>query len=108
VHELSIAEAIVDSCVGRAEGGRIVRIRVEVGQLAAVLPDSLQFCFEICAQGTAAEGAVLEILETPGLAICEACGESILLTSPFGRCACGGRLKIVAGQELKMKDMEIA
>jgi hydrogenase nickel incorporation protein HypA/HybF len=108
VHELSIATAIVEACVERAPGERILRIRVEVGQLAAVLPDSLRFCFELCARGTEAEGAVLEIVETPGEAVCEACGETIAITSPFGRCACGGRLRITAGEALKMKDMEIA
>jgi hydrogenase nickel incorporation protein HypA/HybF len=108
VHELSIATAIVEACVERAGSDRILRIRVEVGHLAAVLPDSLRFCFELCAKGTTAEGAILEILEIPGRAVCEACGESILLSSPFGRCACGGKLEIVAGQELKMRDMEIA
>ena len=63
MHELSIATAIVEACVDRAAGSRIIRIRVEVGQLAAVLPDSLHFCFELCAQNTTAEGATLEILE---------------------------------------------
>ncbi len=108
MHELSIATAIVEACVERAAGSRILRVRVEVGCLAAVLPDSLRFCFELCAKGTLAEGATLEILETPGRAVCDACGETIMLASPSGRCACGGRLRIVAGDELRMKDMEIA
>jgi hydrogenase nickel incorporation protein HypA/HybF len=83
-------------------------IRIEVGHLAAVLPDSLRFCFELCARGSTAEGATLEIIETPGEAICDACGQSIVLASPMGRCACGGGLKIIAGEELKMRDMVIA
>ena len=85
-----------------------MRVRVEIGQLAAVLPDALRFCFEICAQGTAVEGAELEILETPGRAVCEGCGGTVALSSPFGRCGCGGILRIVAGDELRVKDMEIA
>jgi hydrogenase nickel incorporation protein HypA/HybF len=108
MHELSIASAIVEACVERASGGRILCIRVEVGRLAAVLPDSLRFCFELCAKGTVAEGATLEILETPGRATCGACGETVSLSSPQGRCACGGRLRIISGDELRMKEMEIA
>jgi hydrogenase nickel incorporation protein HypA/HybF len=108
MHELSLATAVVDACADRAAGARVLRVRVEVGQLAAVLPDALRFCFEICAQGTAVEGAQLEILETPGCAVCQGCGETIALSSPFGRCACGGILRIVAGDELRVKDMEIA
>jgi hydrogenase nickel incorporation protein HypA/HybF len=108
MHELSIATAIVEACIDRAAGNRILRIRVEVGHLAAVLPDSLRFCFELCAQGTLAEGAALEIIETPGQAVCASCGEAVTLVSPLGRCACGGRLRITAGDELRMRDMEIA
>jgi hydrogenase nickel incorporation protein HypA/HybF len=108
MHELSVANAIVEACVDRAAGNRILRIRVEVGQLAAVLPDSLRFCFELCARETSAEGASLEILETPGRAECGTCGAAIVLSSPLGRCACGGRLRITAGEELRIKDMEIA
>lgn len=107
MHELSIATAVVEACAERAAGARIVRVRVEIGQLAAVLPDSLRFCFDICAQGTAAEGAELEILETPGRAVCDLCGGSVALSSPFGRCDCGGVLRVVAGDELRVKDMEI-
>jgi hydrogenase nickel incorporation protein HypA/HybF len=108
VHELSIATAIVEACVDRAAGNRIIRIRVEVGQLAAILPDSLQFCFELCARNTAAEGATLEILEIPGRALCVACGEAVILSSPLGQCECGGRMRITDGDQLRMRDMEIA
>lgn len=108
MHELSIATAIVEACVDRAAGNRVLRIRVEVGHLAAVLPDSLHFCFELCARGTTAEGATLEILAIPGRAICVTCGEAVMLSSPLGRCVCGGRLRITAGDELRMKEMEIA
>jgi len=108
MHELSIATAIVEACVDRAAGNRIIRIRVEVGQLAAILPGSLQFCFELCAQNTAAAGATLEILEIPGRALCVTCGEAVMLSSPLGRCGCGGRLRITDGDQLRMRDMEIA
>ncbi len=108
MHELSLATAVVDACAERAAGARVLRVRVEIGQLAAVLPDSLRFCFEVCARGTAVEGAELEILETPGRAVCDSCGGGVALSSPFGRCDCGGLLRVVSGEELRVKDMEIA
>lgn len=108
MHELSLANAVVETCAERAAGACVLRVRVEVGQLTAVLPDSLRFCFDICAQGTAVEGAELEILETPGSAVCDSCGNTVALSSPFGRCGCGGVLRIVSGDELRVKDMEIA
>ncbi len=108
MHELSLATAVVEACAAHANGARVLRVRLEIGQLAAVQPDSLRFCFEICAQGTVVEGAALEILETPGRAVCDACAGETALTSPFGRCDCGGVLRVVAGDEMRVKDMEIA
>jgi hydrogenase nickel incorporation protein HypA/HybF len=108
MHELSIAGAIVEACAEQAAGLRILRVRVEVGELAAVLPDSLRFCFDVCARGTPAEGAALEIVETPGRAECEACQATLAMSIPLGRCGCGGKLRIVAGRELRLIDMEIS
>lgn len=108
MHELSLATAVIGLCAEHAGGARILRVRVEVGRLAAVMPDALRFCFDVCAKGTAAEGAELEILETPGRAVCNACGAALELDAPVGRCDCGGILRIIAGGELRVKDMEIA
>jgi hydrogenase nickel incorporation protein HypA/HybF len=108
MHELSIADAIVETCVEHADGERVLRVRVEVGQLIALLPDSLRYCFEICARGTVVEGAELEVIELPGQGVCSGCGETIALPTSTGRCRCGGRLRIVAGEELRVKNMEIA
>jgi hydrogenase nickel incorporation protein HypA/HybF len=108
MHELSLATAVVRMCTEQAGGARILRVRVEVGRLAAVVPHALSFCFDVCAKGTAAEGAELEILQTPGRAVCDDCGTSVELDSPVGRCDCGGILRIISGDELRVKDMEIA
>ena len=108
MHEMSIASAVVEACAERAGDARVLRVRLEVGQLAAVLPDALRFCFDVCAQGTAVEGAELEILESEGRAVCDECRRAVALAAPFGCCACGGLLRIVAGEELRVKDMEVA
>jgi hydrogenase nickel incorporation protein HypA/HybF len=41
-------------------------VRLEVGRQACASPHALRFCFEICAHGTALEGAALDIVETRG------------------------------------------
>ena len=71
-------------------------------------PDAIRFCFDLCAKDTEVEGAALEILDIPGRGVCRECDSAIHLDSPIGRCACGGTLRIVAGEELRVKDMEIA
>jgi hydrogenase nickel incorporation protein HypA/HybF len=66
VHELSITRNVVAIVSERAQGQRVTRVRLEIGRLSAVVPDSIRFCFDICAQGTPLEGAALEIIESAG------------------------------------------
>ena len=107
MHELSLASSIVEACAERAGGARVLRVTVEVGELAAVSPHALRFCFDACAQGTAVAGAELDIVEIPGRATCDACGGRVALSSPYGVCGCGGYLRIVRGRELRLTEMEV-
>jgi hydrogenase nickel incorporation protein HypA/HybF len=109
MHELSIANSIVEICAGRAGDARVIRVRLEIGQLAAVMPDAVRFCFDVCARNTVLEGAVLEIHEIAGRALCRDCGNEVVLEELVGRCACGSaNLRVIAGEELKVKEMELA
>ena len=108
MHELAIAEEIVTIVVDRTAGARVGRIVLEVGRLCAVVPDAMRFCFDLATEGTAAEGARLEIVEIPGLGRCRACGAEVVLDRPFGRCACGSSdLDWVAGEDLRIRDVEL-
>jgi len=108
MHELGITQNIVAIVAEHAQGTKVKRVILEIGKLSAVLPDAIQFCFDICSQGTILQGAILEILEIPGLARCRQCGAEILLEQPFGICHCGSKqLGLIAGEELKIKEIEI-
>jgi hydrogenase nickel incorporation protein HypA/HybF len=43
-----------------------MRVRLEIGRLSSVMPEAIRFCFDVCARGTALEGAELEIVELAG------------------------------------------
>ena len=108
MHELAIAQEIVALASEHAGGARVTRVLIEVGKLAAVLPESLRFCFEACVEGTAMDGARLDIVETPGLARCRACGADVVLDQPLGQCACGGvDLERLSGEQLQLKEIEV-
>jgi hydrogenase nickel incorporation protein HypA/HybF len=108
MHELSLVRDLVDSIAERCAGRRVTRVILEVGKLAAVVPDAMLFCFELCVAGTVAEGAKLEILETPGAARCRACGVGLAVDNYFETCACGsGDLELLAGTELRLKAVEV-
>jgi hydrogenase nickel incorporation protein HypA/HybF len=109
MHELGITNGIVEFCTERAGAERVTRVRLEIGKLSAVLPDAVRFCFDVCAKGTAVEGALLEIIETPGRATCRDCNGEVALTQLFGRCRCGStNLLVTAGEELTIREMELA
>lgn len=108
MHELGIAQEVVAIAAEAARGRKVLRVVLEVGKLSGVLPDAVRFCFGPCAEGTAAEGAVLEIVETPGRGRCRACGGEVPLDRPFGRCPCGGTdLEWLAGDELRVRELEL-
>lgn len=108
MHELAVTQAIVELAAEQAGGARVLRVVVEIGKLSAVVPDSVRFCFELCCEGTALEGATLDIREPPGLGRCRACGGEIVLEQPFGRCDCGSTdLDLISGDELRIREMEV-
>jgi hydrogenase nickel incorporation protein HypA/HybF len=79
-----------------------------VGRLAAVLPDALRFCFDVCTQGTSIEGATLEIADVPGRGVCRDCGAEIAIEDLLTRCPCGSaRVDVIGGDELRLEAVEV-
>jgi hydrogenase nickel incorporation protein HypA/HybF len=108
VHELAIAESIVAAVCAAAAGRRVHCVTVRVGALTAVVPDAMRFCFELAVEGTAADGARLEIVPLPGSASCRDCGATVTLESPILLCPCGSAdLAVTAGRELQIVSMEV-
>ncbi len=108
MHELGIAQEIVAIIAEHASGSRVTRVVLEIGRNALILPDSIRFCFELCSEGTAAQGASLEIVDVLARARCRDCGVEFVLDQPFGLCDCGSAdLQWLSGDEIKVKEMEI-
>ena len=110
MHELGVAHDILKTVLEQARaypGRRVLRVSVRTGELAMLVPDSLAFAFGAIARGTPAEGAVLEVAETPLRSLCRDCGGEAEGIAP--RCpACGGRsLEMRGGHEVVLASMEI-
>lgn len=76
MHELSIAEAILDAVRSEAEkrpGAHIAKVAVRVGALSGVEPDALSFGFECLVRGTNLEPLALVIEPVPRRQRCPAC-----------------------------------
>lgn len=111
MHEMSITQAMLEIVREQmAKNGieRLGRVRIQVGELTAVEPDSLRFCFEVCTQGTSLGGAVLEVEEIPLTGRCRDCGAEFEMDGPLALCSsCQGvAVEIIAGRELDIISIE--
>ncbi len=101
-------ESMVSAIAERVPDERVTRIRLQVGVLAAVVPDALRFSFDVCARGTPMEGATLEIITVLGRAVCRRCAAELQFDQPIVLCDCGSAdVKVTAGHELKILDVEV-
>ncbi|MEV0579312.1 hydrogenase maturation nickel metallochaperone HypA [Streptomyces sp. NPDC050392] len=108
MHELAITQSVVDAVCERAEGRPVLSVRVRVGALTAVVPDSMRFCFGLITEGTAAEGAELEIDRKAGAGRCRTCAGEFALKDSILLCPCGSAdVEITSGQELQIVSMKV-
>ena len=109
MHEMSITQGIIDISEQHAGGRRVLAVDVEIGELSSVVPESIEFCFEACSQGTLLEGARINIIRIPGRGQCLDCGADTPLSSLFDACQCCGgyRVKVVAGEEMRVREIEV-
>lgn len=110
MHELSITRSmmeIVEEELVRHGLKRLTTLRIRVGELAAVEPEALRFCFEACVKGTAHEGALLCIENVPLTGRCERCSVELPVEGFVQACPeCGGALTRTGGHELDIISME--
>lgn len=110
MHELSIAENIIEIMNENLTSPVSVKsVKVRIGELASVIPDSLEFCFSAITKGTRFEGTKLEIENTRLVGHCENCGTDSAVEDFLFKCmTCGSNnLKIISGNELQVVEIEV-
>ena len=109
MHELSIADAIVQVAVRNARGRRVAKVEVKIGHLRQVVPSALAFAFELVSQGTTVEGAELQIEDVPARIACRSCAVDSLATQfPFACPGCGSLdVDVQSGEELLVDSLEL-
>jgi hydrogenase nickel incorporation protein HypA/HybF len=112
MHEMSLAEGILEIVEDAARihnAGRVGAVWLEIGTLAQVERDALRFCFDAVTRGGVADGARLEIIDTPGVAWCMPCGDRVPVEAIGSACPrCGSyQLQVVAGNDLRVKEIAI-
>ena len=112
MHELSLLEGMVLGIQEEAlrQGfSRVCQVRLEVGRLSGADPEALRFAFGPATEGTLAEGAHLEIIDCPGVGLCQDCRQEVEIEARFDLCpACGmGFVDVTGGTELRIKDVDV-
>jgi hydrogenase nickel incorporation protein HypA/HybF len=91
-------------------GAKTLRsVRLSVGELTAIVPESLSFCFEIIVQGTPLEGAKLLMDRIPLKGYCPQCDETFDIKEFVFVCpTCANTaIETIEGQELSIVEMEV-
>ena len=117
MHELSIVTSIVETVTetlaalpDSSRGARVLEVRLRVGALASVIPESLEFCWGIVSEGTPLEGSRLAVNVLPVVVHCAPCGiDSELEGVQSFRCPqCGEPCyDLRQGRELEIEAIEI-
>jgi hydrogenase nickel incorporation protein HypA/HybF len=112
MHELSIARNIVEIAQQYIPAGgttKVRSVRIRVGELAGVVPESLEFSFRVIAENSPLENAVLSVEFVPARIRCNTCQaesvvDKVLLLCPH----CGGRdTLLLSGMELHVIEIEL-
>ncbi len=112
MHEMSLIEGVLRVLEEQAVLRHFTKVKtvwLEIGELSAVDPESLLFCFNAIRAGTLAEDALLEIVRLPGIAFCTDCAKQVNVAERYACCPeCGGeRLQVSGGDEMRIKELEV-
>ncbi|MFM2097257.1 MAG: hypothetical protein RIS70_4381 [Planctomycetota bacterium] len=112
MHELGLAQNILDIVREHTPANRIAavrRVRVDVGRMAGVVVESLDFCFSTLIATTPMSSARLECRTVPLRVACETCGGTSECEGDWFVCpGCGSsRTRVVAGMDLRVSEIEL-
>jgi hydrogenase nickel incorporation protein HypA/HybF len=113
MHEMALCEGVIGIIQAEAQRqpfSRVTTVWLEIGALSQVEPDAMRFCFDVVAAHSIAASARLEIIQSPGAAWCMTCVKSIAIERRYDPCPCCGgyQLQITAGEEMRVKELEVA
>lgn len=113
MHEMALCEGVIDIIEAEAlrqPFSKVMTVWLEIGALSQVEPDALRFCFDVVAAHSVAAEARLEIINSPGAAWCMTCIKTVAVERRYDPCPCCGgyQLQITAGEEMRVKELEVA
>jgi len=119
MHELSMAQGIINAVLETAESNNateVTEVTVEIGRLAMINPEQLQFMLGVLVENTIMEDAKVSIEDVPAEIECEDCnfkGVAILDESdhyaPLVKCPeCDSlKVEVLNGKDIVVKNIII-
>lgn len=112
MHELSVTQNIIKICTEEAtkHDVKLVRsINLHIGELSGLIPQCIQYYFDIASKGTPVQGAMLIIEKIPVEICCSICGYNGKLEKGKYSCPdCNSfEVKITKGREFLINSMEV-
>ncbi|MCB0932202.1 MAG: hydrogenase maturation nickel metallochaperone HypA [Mycobacterium sp.] len=111
MHELSLCQAIAGVVKPHAAGRRVEVVRLKVGALRQVVPETLSFCWTLVRDHQDMPDAELELELVPAEVACRACGEQSQITSRWSvRCPrCDSAdVAVVHGEEFLVTSVDVS
>jgi hydrogenase nickel incorporation protein HypA/HybF len=109
MHEMSLCEAIASSVSKLAEDATVTTVSIRVGHFRQVVPDALEFCWEMLTEGSNLGGSKLVIEQVPAVIECEECGAETTLDMPIlmcGQCETT-KVNLISGEEFRIESFDI-
>lgn len=112
MHEMGIAYSVLAAVrteAARYPGNVPRKVGVRVGELSALDPEALRFCFDAITRDTDLDGLELEIEICPFRYRCQACRHEFVVQNYQTQCPqCAGlETECIGGQELDLSYLEV-
>ena len=112
MQEFAVTQSILEICLRHAEeasAAKITDINLIIGQFSSIVDDSVQFYWDMIADGTIAHGAVLHFNRIPGEMTCRTCRHVFQPTDQTFECpSCGSiAVRITKGEEFRVESIDV-
>lgn len=110
MHELSLCQAIAGVVKPHAAGRRVDVVRLQVGALRQVVPETLAFCWTLVREHAGMPQAELELELITAAVLCRDCGQRSDIESRWSvrcpRCQ-SADVEVVAGEEFLVTSVDV-
>jgi len=110
MHEMAIVDNMMQVAESEAKTHQlrtVEKVKIIIGELSGVVPEILQTCWQMAAENTILDNAVLELEKKPAIALCRQCEAHFNFKENFLCPHCnGGVERIISGKELYIDFIE--